>query len=434
MNCRRIISTCGWCPLLLLAVGLWWAGSLLAQESEPDNPPITKRQTLPMPDDGWIYGDPLISTSPENFNPRDRHDERPTRSDDEQAALAEQLRDAYSKPIAEWPPPRLLHDDPFVEMGPVQPATYPDDNPHSEAKAELGQLLFFDGRLSGSGQMSCNSCHIAELGWSDGRARALGHGAHQLRRNTPTLLNAGKSEEQFWDGRADSIEQLIKAVLTNDTEMNTTARQVEENLSAVEGYAPYFTQAFGDPKVTVDRVAQAIATHVRGVVSEPSADFDRFLNGDHDRLDDSAVRGLHLFRTDANCISCHHGPLLRDERYHNLGLVYFGRKHEDRGRYLVTNNPEDVGKFKTPSLRNVSRTAPYTHTGFFDLPGLINLYNAGGARPKPREHVKDDPLWPETSDLLMPLHLNEQDKADLLAFLESLTERRRRDLLPELPE
>jgi len=404
---------------LLLVLGLFWATTAV-RGTEADH--------------RWDYPDPLVSTTPTNFHPADRRDLRPTRSDEDYNQLADTLRAAYANPPEDWPEPNVEPGIDPEPMGLPRPAEFPEDNPHTDAKAELGKLLFFDGRLSGSGQMSCASCHIADLGWADGRARSLGHGARQLQRNTPSLLNTGFQPHYFWDGREESIESLIKSVLTNDTEMRTTPEEATERIAAVKGYADHFEAAFGDAKVTFDRIARAIATHVRTITSEASSDFDRFIKGDHDRLSDAAIRGLHLFRTDARCLNCHHGPELTDQQFHNLGLHYFGRKYEDLGRYYVTKQPEDVGRFKTPSLRNVSRTAPYMHVGFFNLEGLINVYNAGGARPRPREAFKDDPLWPTTSDLLVPLHLNQRDRADLEAFLESLTERRRRDMLPDLPQ
>jgi len=418
---------------LLLASLMLWAGYLYGQDvAEPQAAP-KDRQPILTPSEGWVYGDPLDSTTPVNFHPRDRHDVRPTRTDEEYARVAGVLRAAYSKPPDQWPKAHIKDGVTYVELGPVQPASYPEDNPYSDAKAKLGELLFFDARLSGSGQMACASCHAAELGWADGRARSLGHGGLQLERNAQSLLNASRQAHLFWDGRVDSLEDQAMAVFLEDTEMRTTPAEMETKLRAIPGYAPLFKQAFGDGEITIGRVVQAIATHVRSIVSEPSSRFDRFLAGNHGQLNDSAIRGLHLFRTDANCLNCHSGPILSDGRFHNLGLTYFGRKYEDLGRYNVTKDPADVGRFRTPSLRNVARTAPYTHVGFFDLPGLINLYNAGGSNPRQREEFVGNPLWPTTDPLLEPLYLNEQDKADLTAFLESLTERRRRDLVPDLP-
>jgi len=144
------------------------------------------------------------------------------------------------------------------------------------------------------------------------------------------------------------------------------------------------------------------------------------------------VRGLHLFRTTARCLNCHNGPMLTDGQFHNEGLTYYGRKLEDLGRYAVTKNPEDVGKFKTPSLRNIARTAPYMHNGLFDLEGVLNMYNAGMATVRRRADQKDDPLFPTKSKLLQPLGLNQTEKADLKAFLEALTETRIRIRPPEL--
>lgn len=381
-----------------------------------------------------VYGDPLASTTPTNFVPDDDRDERPLRSDAAYAELAALLREAYAGDPAEWPAARVRPGADFTPLGLVPPAPQPPGNPSTDAKRELGELLFFDGRLSGTGQMSCGSCHVAELGWADGRARSLGHGAGQLQRNTPSMLNAGHQRFLFHDGRAASLEELVVAVLTNADEMAADPEALVEGVAAIPGYAPLFDAAFGDHEVTVERIAQAVAVHVRDVVSEPSSDFDDFLEGDVEALSDAAVRGLHLFRTDAGCVNCHSGPILSDGGFHNLGLTYYGRRFEDLGRYRVTGDPDDVGRFRTPSLRNVARTAPYSHTGFFpDLLGMVNVYDAGGARPRRPEKFADDPLWPTTSELLVPLHLNDRDKADLVAFLESLTERSRRDVLPELP-
>ncbi|QQE13913.1 c-type cytochrome [Planctomycetota bacterium] len=361
-------------------------------------------------------------------------DKRPKLSAEEYAVLADYLREVYGKDVGEWPRGLVDEGVTYIEMGELPSTPYPEDNLPSEEKERLGKQLFFDGRLSGPGQMSCASCHIADLGWADGRSRSLGHGANMLVRNTPTMLNSAHSKKQFWDGRADTLEELVVAVLTNPDEMSNTVEEVVESVKEIEGYRAGFATVFGDEEVTIDRIAKAIATHVRSIVSEPSSKFDKFLGGKHDVMSDSAVRGLHLFRTDARCMNCHTGPLLTDQKFHNLNLAYYGRKYEDLGRYNVTGKAEDVGKFKTPSLRNVGRTAPYSHAGFFDLEGMLNMYNAGMPTVKRKNGQEDDPLFPEKDALLKPLHLNDQDLADLKAFLESLTERRRRDVMPELPE
>ena len=382
-----------------------------------------------------VIADPLVTTDPIGFEPQTRQDERPLLSGAQYRELAELLRAVYAGSADQWPKPHVDEGVEFVELGLMPAETpYPEDNPPDDAKAELGKLLFFDGRLSGPGQMSCASCHVAELGWGDGRARSLGHGAHQLTRNTPSMLNSAFMPKLFWDGRADSLEDLVVAVLTNIKEMNATPDQTVQAVAAIPGYVERFDAVFGKDSVTLENIAKAMATHIRTVRSEPSSAFDRFLMGDMKQLSDSAIRGMHLFRTDARCVNCHNGPMLTDNRFHDLGLSYYGRKFEDLGRYEITKDKADVGKFKTPSLRNVGRTAPYMHVGFFDLKGVVNMYNAGMATLKRKPEQADDPLFPTKSERLEPLHLNEQDRADLVAFLESLTERRRRDLVPTLPE
>ncbi|WP_432799759.1 cytochrome-c peroxidase [Poriferisphaera sp. WC338] len=381
-----------------------------------------------------LIDDPLTSTTVRGFKPERRQDQRPMLSEAQYAELAGVLREVYTKPIESWPKANVDEGVAFVEMGAVGESRFPENNPFTKEKATLGKLLFFDGRLSGTSQMSCGSCHVAELGWGDGRARSLGHGAKQLGRNTPSMLNAAFADRLFWDGRAGSLEELVVAVLTNEHEMSTTPDAVVKVVKRIKGYELMFVEVFGDSEITMQRIAMAMATHVRTVVSEPSSKFDRMLKGHRDALSDSALRGLHLFRTDARCVNCHMGPQLTDQKFHNLGLSYYGRKFEDLGQYNFTGRKEDVGKFRTPSLRNIARTAPYTHVGFFDLKGMINMYNAGMPMLKRKAKHEGDELFPTKSELLKPLHLNKQDRADLQAFLESLTERRRRDLLPELPE
>lgn len=343
------------------------------------------------------------------------------------------LRVAYSGPPASWPRPTLDPTVAFVEFGRVErPA--PAKDPQQKARVALGQMLFFDARLSGPGQMACASCHDAELGWGDGRATSFGHGFQKLARNAPPILNAGLLSHLFWDGRAASLEDQALAVFENPNEMHASAEHVVATLRGSAGYREQFAQAFGDPQPTLANTLRAIADFERTLVSDGSSAFDRFLDGDKAALSDEALRGLHLFRTKARCANCHHGPLLTDGGFHDLGLSYYGRKLQDLGRYEVTKNPADVGRFKTPSLRNVERTGPYMHNGLFDLDGVINMYSAGMATLKPKPEQEGDPLFPRKSPLLQRLDLAENEKRDLRAFLESLSERRRRLTPPPLPE
>lgn len=346
---------------------------------------------------------------------------------------AAELRRAYSLPSAEWPKPTLDDGVAYVELGLVPKLEHPPENPWSKEKEALGKTLFFDARLSGTGEMACASCHIPELGFSDGRTTSFGHGFQPLPRNAPSILNSGFAKNLFWDGRADSLEAQASAVLANPKEMRTSQEHVEQTLRSSRGYREMFQTAFGDADPTLDRALAAIATFERTIVSDGSSDFDKFLKGDPNALSDAAVRGLHLFRTKARCANCHMGPRLTDDQFHEVGLSYYGRKFQDLGRYEITKDAQDVGRFRTPSLRNVTRTAPYMHNGLFELQGIVQMYDAGMPALKRKESEKDDPLFPSKSPLLKPLSLTAGERSDILEFLESLAERKRRINAPTLP-
>jgi len=358
---------------------------------------------------------------------------RQASSTEEYARLAAELRAAYSKPPDQWP---AAHVDPgvqFVEIGLLPKVQHPAGNPYSKEKAELGKMLFFDPRLSGSGQMACASCHDPDLGWTDGRTIAFGNARRQLTRNTPSVLNAGQGKSFFWDGRAASLEEQARMPILNEDEMHGTGDVVVKRIAIEPEYRTRFAAVFGDDAVSMDRIAKAMATFQRTITGGRS-DFDRFVSGkDRSALSDSAIRGMHLFRTSARCINCHSGPNFTDEQFHNIGLSYYGRRLEDLGRYNITKDPADVGAFKTPSLRNVAQSAPYMHNGLFDLKGVLNMYNAGMPTLTRRGPQNADPLFPTKSPLVQPLNLSDQDLADLAAFLESLSEPRQRIRAPDLP-
>ncbi len=356
-------------------------------------------------------------------------------SEAEYRDLAADLRRTYASDPTHWPAPHIDDDvkPRYRELGLLPAITFPSHNPYSDAKAELGRKLFFDPRLSGSGQVSCASCHDPDLAFADGRTVSFGHERKQLTRNAPTVANSGFLTSLFWDGRASSLEQQASDVVKNQDEMHSSAEFVHTHLGSIPGYRTEFESVFGSPEVTLDRAAQAIATFERTLTSRAS-DFDSFLRGDTNALSAEAVRGLHLFRTTARCVNCHFGPTFSDGLFHNEGLTYYGRKYEDLGRYRVTKDPADIGRFKTPTLRNISRTAPYMHNGLFELEGVLNMYNAGMPAPRRRTDQKDDPLFPVKSPHLQSLGLNRQDLDDLKAFLESLAETRWRLRPPELPE
>ena len=342
------------------------------------------------------------------------------------------VRAAYSREPALWPAPVLDAGIEHRELWLV-PRRKASDDPMLKAREELGELLFFDARLSGTGQMACASCHDAELGFSDGRATSFGKDFLSLPRNAPSLWNTGLRKSWFWDGRASSLEEQASMVWANPREMDTTPEKVTAVLASSRGYRERFAAAFGSEEANATQALTALAAYEQTLVSDGSSAFDNFLEGDHAALSDAQLRGLHLFRTKARCINCHNGPLLSDDQFHNVGLTYYGRELQDLGRYVHTKDPADVGKFRTPSLRNLGRTAPYMHNGQFDLDGVLNMYNAGMPRITPKGDQVHDPLFPKKSPLLQPLQLTDEEKADLKEFLLSLTERRRRVRAPELP-
>lgn len=355
--------------------------------------------------------------------------------DDKEAI--EKLRKTYSSgDISQWEKPELDEEviADFQDIGVLPKIIFPENNPYSEAKKELGKMLFFDPRLSKSKQISCASCHDPELAWGDGRTISYGHNRQTGKRNSPSLLNIGYHSVFFWDGRAASLENQALGPITDPVEMAATETISIKNIKKIKGYKPYFREAFGDEKITIERILKAIATYERTITSKKSK-FDSFIDGKSDILTDEEVIGLHLFRTKARCINCHNTPLFSNQKFHNVGLSYYGRTFEDLGKYNITHKKEDVGKFKTPSLREIGRTAPYMHNGLMpNLEGIIEMYNAGMPRVKPKENQKNDSLFPVTDPLLKKLNLTKKEQNALKAFLLTLSSSPRREILPKLPE
>jgi cytochrome c peroxidase len=362
----------------------------------------------------------------------ERQPVRPIESAEARIERARRLRAVYQKPSASWPAPEVDAGVAWKEIGLLPAMVAPAENPSTPAKIELGKRLFFDPRISGSGQIACASCHDPDLGWADGRTTSFGHGRGPLRRNAPGLLNIGYQPALFWDGRAGSLEDQARQVMMNPQEMRGTPDSIVRELSAIPEYREAFQAAFGSERIDIDSVARAIATFERSLVGGRSR-FDRFLKGEAMALSDEAVLGLDLFRGAARCMNCHHGPNFSDGQFHDLGLSYYGRSLEDLGRYRVTGRAEDVGRFRTPSLRNIVATAPYMHNGLFELTGVLNAYNAGMATLRRKPEQANDRLFPTKSPHLRPLGLNKRDLSDLRTFLESITEPKLRVRPPELP-
>jgi len=334
---------------------------------------------------------------------------------------AECLRRVYARPIAEWPAPTVDAGATWQELAPLPDAApAPADNPQTPDKIALGKRLFEDPRLSRSGQIACASCHDRQLGWGDGRSVSFGHDRQAGKRNASNVSMAGFASPLFWDGRAATLEAQALHPIQDSTEMAFAPRELEKRLNRETDYPAAFAQVFGERRITMARVAQALASYQRSLVPRFNR-FDRFLEGQRDVLDDQQLWGLHLFRTQARCMNCHSGPALTDNRFHNLGLHFYGRSKEDLGRYRVTGNPADSGKFRTPTLRNVGKTGPYMHSGgFMELRGVVNMYNVGMPRPKPKAGQENDPLFPQTDPLLQPLDLHRTELEAITAFLQTL--------------
>ncbi|MCC4309806.1 cytochrome-c peroxidase [Alcanivorax marinus] len=329
-----------------------------------------------------------------------------------------------------WPAFQVDDNVDARPLGPLPPTPEVD-----QALRNLGETLFFDPRLSGSGQIACASCHDPEWGWADGREVPYGHDRQRGRRNTPSVANAAFLQAQFWDGRAATLQDQVLMPIANPEEMHGSPDEAVAAVNAIPGYAGLIRDAFGSATLDSQRLAEALSAYLTTLVTGTTR-FDRFYGGDADALSETEIRGLDLFRTRAGCMNCHHGPLFTDGGFHNLGLHYYGRSNEDPGRYAVTGRAEDVGAFKTPGLRNVTETGPWMHNGKFGkLRGVLAIYNAGGAHPRRKGAQLDDPLFPVTSPLLKPLDLSQDELADLEAFLHSLENRRAPFFrVPELPQ
>lgn len=281
------------------------------------------------------------------------------------------------------------------------------DNPTTPAKVVLGKLLFFEKRLSLDKTVSCATCHDPRKGWTDQRPTTIGVRQQLGRRNSPTILNAAFHETQFWDGRAPSMEEQAKDPISNPKEMALTHEQATARIAAVKGYERYFNAAFGDSKVTIERIVQALGSFQRTIITGDSP-YDRYLTGDREAMKPEAVRGLGVFRGKASCSACHSGPDLTDGRFHNVGAG-MQRRVQDLGRYEVTKQDKDKGAFKTPMLRNLSDSFPYMHDGSLaTLEQVIEFFDKGG-------HSN-----PWLSQDIRPLGLSAEERRDLLSFLIAL--------------
>lgn len=310
----------------------------------------------------------------------------------------------------------------------------PPDNPVTPERVALGRRLYFDKRLSKDGNVSCATCHDPAKGFADGKKVSEGIGGKKGARNAPTVLNAIFYEFQFWDGRAASLEEQAKGPMINPVEMGMGSHDDVVKAVTIPEYQPEFQRIFGRAP-NIDDVAAAIATFERTVLSGDSA-FDRFQAGDKAALSASAQRGWELWNGKARCNTCHPfgdvTPNFSDNKFHNIGVAAKGRDfasiarqaasvtdpaqlafhpdYTELGRFIATRQPKDIGAFKTPGLRDIALTAPYMHDGSeATLLDVIVFYDKGG---EPNPYLDGG---------IVPLKLTDQEKQDLVAFMEALT-------------
>jgi cytochrome c peroxidase len=334
----------------------------------------------------------------------------------------EDLRALYSRPVSQWPKPTIDSGVVWNEFASLPKTDTSYFRRMAQPKVDLGRMLFFDPVLSGSGQISCSSCHDPQTSWADHLSVPIGHDHLEGPRNTPSLLNIHSRKLMFWDGRANSLEEQAFSPIEAHHEMNMVIGKLPAKLAEYKGYRELFQKAYNSEEITVQGIVGALAEFQRTITSRRSR-FDEFVDGKHSILNDKEIEGLHIFRTKGRCMNCHNGQFFTDEDFHNIGLTYYKRKYQDLGRYVVTKDPADVGKFRTPSLRDVMNTDPWMHNGLFgDIHGIINMYNSGMHMIDPTEQQKkEDPLYPVTDPLLKPLKLNKVEIEALAAFMGAIT-------------
>ncbi len=342
----------------------------------------------------------------------------------------------------------LAAGDPDIDLplAPLGPVPVPPDNPSTPEKVELGKLLFFDPKLTGDASLSCASCHHPKQGWGYNEAISRGYPGTVHWRNSQTVVNTGYHGKLFWQGNSKSLEAQARTANKGAVAGNGEDDVMEERLRQTPEYRERFRQVFGDLAPQLMNAWRAIAAFERAVLSQLDTPLDRYLQGDKTALSAQAVDGMRLFTGKANCIECHNGALLSDEKYYNLGVPrarqwatsamhqitfryeqYAKGVHEklyralkdDAGLYYTTKQKGDMGKFKTPSLRYVKFTAPYMHNGHFDsLEDVIDFYNNGGGD---NEFTDGTHGVKSKTAILKPLGLTDVEKAALIAFLEALS-------------
>jgi cytochrome c peroxidase len=350
-----------------------------------------------------------------------------------------------------WLNARVLnaeHSGGWLLFAPIESMHTSAHELQAREQIELGKMLFFDVRLSGDSSISCASCHDPAHGWAFPDEISRGYPGTANWRNSPTIVNAGYLRRLFWTGHASTLEAQAKAAGTGAIELHGKPSLLESRLAAIPEYRTRFKAAFGTDTPKSDDVWRAIAAFER-TVTQTDTPFDRFLRGDYGALDESQVRGFGLFQGKAGCVQCHHGSLLTDEGYHNIGVPTSGRWEtdtlarisfnfmqaelgevesgfrDDAGLYLYSKRHEDLGKFRTAPLRYTKYTAPYMHNGTLTtLREVVEFYNRGG---------DVNPFINNKDGKIVKLGLSEDEVTDLVHFLESLSGNEIRIAKPPLP-
>ncbi|TVP88286.1 MAG: cytochrome-c peroxidase [Thioalkalivibrio sp.] len=284
----------------------------------------------------------------------------------------------------------------------------PADNSLTPERVELGNMLFFEPRISSSGVISCATCHNPALGWSDRIPRAVGHDGQVGERNTPTVLNSGFFTAQFWDGRAETLEEQALGPIEAEVEMAMSLEEAIARLGEFDIYHKRFAEAFPEDEdpINADNVAMALAGFQR-TLNTPNSRFDRYLKGDLGAISEQEKRGMKNF-ADSGCVACHSGPALTDSQFYRIQVP----GSEDLGRYLVTGEQADRFAFKTPTLRNIGLTYPYMNNGATETLG------------EAVEIMGQEMLGREYSS---------EEVADMVAFLHTLTGEMPSFEIPALP-
>ena len=335
-----------------------------------------------------------------------------------------------------------LAETPYPPLAPLGEVPVPADNPQTDAKVELGKILFFDGRLGGDVSTPCSGCHEPAMGWGWADNVSRGYPGTIHWRNSQTIINSAYYGKLFLAGASPSLEHQARAAASGGVAGNGESDLMEARLALIPEYRQRFKEVFGDEWPLIGHAWMAIAAFERTLV-QTDTPLDNYLRGDSSALTEQQLRGKDLFENKANCIACHNDALASDEKYYNIGVPALKRWEtdalaqitfrfeqyakgstekmyrtikSDAGLYYRTKNKWDKGKFRTPSLRYTKYTAPFMHNGTLaTLADVVDFYNRGGFDAEGRTTDFPD----NKSELIKPLGLTDAEKDDLLAFLDA---------------